>query len=145
MTWLSETPPIVNNVRFSGGLVLEGHAPLPTMVNIENSNALVVKLWWRATAAIEQEYAVFVHLVDEHGSIIAQADGVPMSGRYPTSAWAPGERIVDTRTLLLPKELGEGSYQLAVGLYNPMDGQRLSVEGSGAESFRLGILRVKPL
>jgi hypothetical protein len=94
---------------------------------------------------VERDYAVFVHLVDEHDNIVAQADGIAMEGRYPTSAWASGERIVDTRTLLLPKELGVGTYQLVVGLYNPVDGQRLSIEGSRAEGFRLGILRVKPL
>ncbi|MGC8878060.1 MAG: ArnT family glycosyltransferase [Anaerolineae bacterium] len=144
VTWPSETPPIVDNVRFDGGIILEGHTSLPQVIDINGANTLMVELWWRAIKAVEQDYIVFVHLVDEHDNIVAQADGVPVAGRYPTSAWSLGERIVDTRTLLLPKELGMGTYQLVVGLYNPVDGQRLSIEGSGAEGFRLGILRVKP-
>ncbi len=143
--WPSEPPPIVDDIRFGEGLVLEGHTPVPAEIFSGDTDILSVTLWWRALRSVERDYVVFVHLVDEYGNIIAQADGITMEGRYPTSAWVPGERIVDTRILLLPKDLDAGAYRLMVGLYNPTDGQRLRVEGSGAESFRLGILRVKPL
>ena len=140
--WPEEPPPLVDNVRFGEGLVLEGHAPLPTLIHRGVTDTITIQLWWRAIAEVGEDYAVFVHLVDDRGTVVAQADGVPMAGRYPTSAWTPGERIVDMRVLPLPKELPTGTYHLWVGVYNPIDGQRLRVRGTGNDSISLGILQV---
>ncbi len=86
-----------------------------------------VTLYWQAQAQLKQDYAVFVHLVDETGSIIAQVDEPPLKSFYPTSAWAPGEILNDTHAVTLPADVRPGRYQVFVGLYDPATGDRLPV------------------
>jgi hypothetical protein len=58
-----------------------------------------------------------VHLVGAEPQALAQADGPPVQGDYPTSLWAPGETIVDQRDLPIPADLPPGEYGVNVGLY----------------------------
>jgi hypothetical protein len=44
-------------------------------------------LYWRTTERIEQDYAVFVHLLDGHCGMLGQGDGLPLGGIYPTQVW----------------------------------------------------------
>jgi hypothetical protein len=68
---------------------------------------------------------IFKHLVDEQGNLVAQADGPPQNGRYPTSILEPGEQILDTHLFDLPDGLQSGEYQILVGVYHPETGVRL--------------------
>jgi len=68
-----------------------------------------------------------VHLLDEQGTLQSQYDAAPGRGARPTSGWLPGEVISDTVALPLPAELPPGEYRIAVGMYSPLDGQRLPV------------------
>ena len=47
-------------------------------------------------AASTRRYAAFVHVTGDGGAMLAQADGPPAGGRYPTSYWLPGEIVEDT-------------------------------------------------
>jgi hypothetical protein len=58
---------------------------------------------------------VFVHLLDQDGSLIAQLDRQPEG--YPTSDWQPGERVMDSYLVKLPAGLDEGEYLLQTGFY----------------------------
>jgi 4-amino-4-deoxy-L-arabinose transferase-like glycosyltransferase len=76
-----------------------------------------VVLHWQAMEWPERDYTVFVHLRD--GShIVAQHDGQPTDGCYPTSLWRPGDVVVDTHVVNVDTawEWG-GDSLLAVGLY----------------------------
>ena len=92
---------------------------------------LAVTLHWRALQPPAQDYAVFVHLLDAEGRIVAQHDGQPQGGAYPTSVWDTGEVIVDEHVLDLPADLPAGDYRLRMGWYLPGSGDRLPVEGGG--------------
>ena len=70
---------------------------------------------------------MFVHLLDAEGQLQAQADSPPTSGKYPTSVWDAGEFIADMHTLSLAPDLPAGEYRVAIGLYDPNTGQRLSI------------------
>ncbi|MGH2461628.1 MAG: 6-pyruvoyl-tetrahydropterin synthase-related protein, partial [Chloroflexota bacterium] len=48
---------------------------------------IVVNLEWRALAAPSADYTVFVHLLDARGRLVAQHDGPPLAGTYPTTDW----------------------------------------------------------
>jgi 4-amino-4-deoxy-L-arabinose transferase-like glycosyltransferase len=76
---------------------------------------LQVQLMWEALEPPTENYTVFVHLRDGE-RIIAQDDGEPATGHYPTSSWRKGDVIIDTHELESP-ETGESEPQLAVGLY----------------------------
>ncbi|MCL6648573.1 MAG: hypothetical protein K6U89_09590 [Chloroflexi bacterium] len=80
-----------------------------------------VTLVWRAEEHPAHDYHVFVHLLDGAGRAIAQADGPPLAGRYPTSLWSAGETVIDQRAL----PPSPGAVQLVVGLYDPATGTRL--------------------
>jgi 4-amino-4-deoxy-L-arabinose transferase-like glycosyltransferase len=66
-------------------------------------------LYWQAVAPLGQEYTVFTHLLGEHNP----ATGGP----YTTSAWQPGEVILDVHLLSLPAGAPPGEYRLEAGLY----------------------------
>ncbi len=92
---------------------------------------LAVTLHWRALQPPAKDYAVFVHLLDAQGQILAQHDGQPQNGAYPTSVWDAGEVVADEHVLDLPADLPTGAYRLRVGWYLPGTGDRLPVVGGG--------------
>lgn len=89
------------------------------------SGVCSLSLVWRAEAETATSYHVFVHLVDESGNILAQADGVPVNWARPTTGWLPGEYVVDTHALTIPADLSPGPLSIRVGLYDPDIGRRL--------------------
>jgi len=89
--------------------------------------ALDVALYWQASAPVPADYTVFIHVLDASGRTIAQGDGSPLSGWYPTSAWLPGQVIADERRIPLPAGASPGGLRVAVGLYMLEDGSRLPV------------------
>ncbi len=104
-----------------GVLVLEGYTLVP------GPGQLRAQFFWRATHAPDFDYTFFLHLNDAQGNLSAQADGEPYGGRYPTSLWAVGERVMDERDLPVPP----GEYQLFVGWYRWDTGERLPVTLDG--------------
>ncbi len=98
-----------------------------------------VTLYWQARAETAHSYKVFVHLLDEGGRIVTQADAFPAGGKRPTTGWLAGEVIADRYALALPDDLKAGSYQLAAGLYDPESSKRLRTAG-GSETTVLSVL-----
>jgi hypothetical protein len=95
-------------------------------------------------ARTDQTYAVFVHLLSEVGTMVAQRDTYPGLGRYPTTAWEPGVTFADTYRVHVP----ETAYApdvgyIQVGLYLP-DGPRLGTP-DGRDTLRLRTIEVRPL
>jgi hypothetical protein len=88
-------------------------------------------LYWRAKAVVENDYTVFVHLVDQGGKLWGQGDSVPVGGMYPTSAWLPGQLVEDRHVIQIDPNAPPGSYRVLVGLYDPATLERL--EAIGAE------------
>jgi hypothetical protein len=74
---------------------------------------------------MQQDYTVFVHLVDSSGTPLAQRDSQPLAGEYPTSWWRAGERVIDPYLLEIPSSLAPGEYDLLAGFYLLSNGQRL--------------------
>lgn len=90
-----------------------------------------VTLYWEATTAPEADYIAFVHLWRPGDTVpLAQDDGQPRDGWFPTSRWATGDVVVDAHVLTLPANLPSGRYQLWTGMYRPADGTRLTATGS---------------
>ncbi len=113
---------------FGEAIRLAGYDLVPgTSLSLPADDVLELTLFWEALAPVEQDYTVFVHLVDAEGRIRAQGDGVPLEGSRPTSSWQPGEVLVDVHLLPLGPEVAPGEYKLLVGLYTPEDGARLPV------------------
>ena len=82
---------------------------------------LTLTLHWQALAQIPVDYKYFVH-VWSNNEILAQADAMPDSYRYPTSWWAPHEVFSDTVTIDLGASASE-EITVKLGLYDPNDGR----------------------
>jgi len=96
--------------------------------------------------ALDRNFTVFVHVLNEQGQLVAQQDNEPNAGQYPTSAWVPGEVIRDTCAIPLPAELPSGRYLLSIGMYKWPSLQRLPVTLDGAkhgDAITLGYILVE--
>ncbi|RLC65779.1 MAG: hypothetical protein DRI48_06235 [Chloroflexi bacterium] len=99
---------------------------------LQSNAPLTVTLYWRANARPARNYTVFVHLVDETGRLLAQHDGPPRYGRYPTLAWQAGDVIPDQHVLMVPSLPLEqrGELRLVTGMYCSDTMERLPVADS---------------
>ncbi len=98
-------------------------------------DAFPITLYWEAAAPDGRDYTVFIHLLNEAGELVAQSDGQPGAGTYPTSIWAGGERVVDEHVLTLSPDLAAGEYTLLVGLYDRESGMRLPALGPDGSRY----------
>ncbi|MEL6151453.1 MAG: hypothetical protein AAFR56_17640, partial [Chloroflexota bacterium] len=93
---------------------------------VEDDEQVSIRLVWQAFERPQDDYTVFVHLVDAAGNIIGQRDVMPVDGTYPTSLWAAGEFVMDLHTLPLPQT----PYIVRTGLYSQSNGQRLQIDNA---------------
>jgi hypothetical protein len=91
-----------------------------------SGQTISLRLYWEAMRPPDDNYVVFVHLLDDEGQLIVGHDAPPFGGRYDTMAWLPGDIIPDDHPLTLPPDLPSGRYTIRVGLYQPESGTRLS-------------------
>ncbi|MBI4789468.1 MAG: hypothetical protein HY782_20755 [Chloroflexi bacterium] len=101
---------------------------------IQRGKALVVLLDWSASATVDKDYALFVHLVDRNGENIAGYDGPPKRGESPTTTWRRGQLIVEAVVLPVASDAPLGdNYRLEVGMYDPATMQRLSFSNGAGD------------
>ncbi len=115
----------------TGSIRLNGYAALPS-TNL--GGEVLLTLRWESLKAVDQNYHVFVHVLNEEGDMIAQRDGQPVQWMRPISTWQPGDAIIDRYGLFLPDDIEPGRYKLSVGLYDPVGGSRLSVNTGSIEN-----------
>lgn len=95
-----------------GGITLIGFdLPESPMTN----QPMTLTLYWQTSAELPVDYTVFIHMTDASGGQQA-ADGPPLNGDWPTSAWQPNRLVVDSHSLIFP---APGDYTIRVGLYDP--------------------------
>ncbi len=115
----------------------------PPMINLkpaeQASSISKLLLFWHAEAQPRTDYTVFIHLLDSQNELVAQFDGPPAAGGYPTSLWDPGEIIADERDL---GSLPAGHYRLFVGLYRSDTGERLPLQGAADGALQLLELKI---
>ncbi|HLY66402.1 MAG TPA: glycosyltransferase family 39 protein, partial [Chloroflexota bacterium] len=80
-----------------------------------------VTLTWQARQKPSNDYTVFVHLLNAAGDVVAQHDGPPQGGSYPTTLWRAGDVVTDVHQLVG----GADGVTLEVGLYARPSLQRL--------------------
>ncbi len=108
--------------------------------------ALSLTFYWRCDQRPAQDYTTFVHVLPARAGVpvVAQMDSPPAGGAYPTSLWQPGEVIRDTITVPMPPDLAAGNYEIVVGLYDPISGQRLPVAGAADAGIHLPAIAWPP-
>jgi 4-amino-4-deoxy-L-arabinose transferase-like glycosyltransferase len=146
--------PFGDNVRFHRIEVLphEGSAlstgsgrsvPNPVRCNFGNQIALIgytlerravgpgeeihLTLYWEALTEMERDYTVFTHVIGERDRIWAQVDSQPQGGAATTSTWSRGQVLMDEYHLLIEPDTPPGVYDIEVGLYLSVTGERLGL------------------
>jgi len=84
-----------------------------------------VDLVWRSLTPASMDYTLFVQTLSAEGRLVAQQDGPPLDGRYPTSAWSVGDVVSERRSVTLPDTIAPGTYSVIVGWYAQPSGERL--------------------
>ncbi|MBN1221477.1 MAG: glycosyltransferase family 39 protein [Anaerolineae bacterium] len=120
---------IALDVNFSDQAKLMG-LDLPRS-HVNPGQQLPLTLYWQAIGPFERNWSVFVHLLNDHGQIVAQQDQIPGGGQFPTTGWLVDEYLTDPYNLLIPADTLPGQYWLEVGLYNANDFSRLPVIKAG--------------
>ncbi len=120
-------PAIPALARFSGGVELLGVEvtpvdPPPLLGG--DRGGVSVRLRWRATAPLAEDYVVFLHYLRD-GERIAQADSQPAGGHYPTRLWHPGDVINDDHYVEGIGSPLPGRDALLFGFWQPESGAKL--------------------
>jgi len=97
------------DIRLGDAILLEGYS-VPER-QAAPGDTVHVALSWRAESVPEGQLKVFVHLLNEAGTLVALSDAEPLSG-------------------VLPADLPAGRYMLHVGMYRP-SAERLPVTQGG--------------
>jgi hypothetical protein len=125
--------------EFGEDLALVGWS-LDAPAEVRPGETITVTVVWQAQQPMATDYTAFAHLVDGDGQGWAGDDHQPHDGLYPTSAWGPGEMVRDTFTLSVPDGAPPGLYDIHVGWYDSITGERLPSD-SGS-TFRVAVLPV---
>ncbi len=83
---------------------------------------------------------MFLHLTGVDERVIAQYDGQPLAGRFPTSLWRADDRLTDTIELPLARAFDPEHTHLWLGMYQLATLQRLII--SDAQGQRLADDRI---
>ncbi|MFQ3566469.1 MAG: glycosyltransferase family 39 protein [Aggregatilineales bacterium] len=139
---LMEAPPLADPIRFID--VQTGDALLFLGADIDaiEDERLRLRLWWTVETPAALDYSFAVHVVDEDGTLIAQADGPLVHYGVeivPTSQIAPHQIIIDHRAVELPRQTAAKEAALALIVYRSWDGQRLLLE-SGADHYSIDLI-----
>jgi len=134
----SESPQFVTELNLGHSISLLGYDLFPSTADIllRSGDVIHLSLLWQALAPIEQDYTVFVHMLDENGQLCLQVDRYPVDGFRPTSLWSLGEKVRDNYGLVIPPEMPPGRYHLVAGMYWLETLERLPV--TSHEAVRLG-------
>jgi hypothetical protein len=116
--------------RLGDSLRLLGFDAHPTTAR--PGDTVDLTLYWQALRPMNLSYSVFTHLVDGSNEIVAQDDGLPQQGGYPTTLWRPGEVVADAYSVSIPPGTSPGVHVLRAGMYRLDTETRLpAIDASG--------------
>ena len=110
-------PEHLTDLAFGDHIRLVG-LDVPAGTTVQAGGVLAVSLYWTTDAALDPNYTVGLYLRDAGGAPVAQMDGQPGGGFFPTDGWQIGVPVWDNRAIRLPDDLPPGDYQLWVKLYD---------------------------
>jgi len=78
---------------------------------------LPISMRWQSLSPMDEDYTVFIQVLDAQDRIVGQVDAWPIQGTYPTSQWKSGEIVDDPYLVQLAGDLPPGQYRLQIGWY----------------------------
>ena len=111
----------------------------------QETSSLDLTLYWQTQTQPDDNYTIFIHLVDQNGVIVQQVDQVPISGLRPTGGWRPEEILIDSYQIPIPKGTLSGEYHLQMGLYLPDSFSRLPITVNDTSHQMINLLSIQSL
>ncbi|MBM3749327.1 MAG: glycosyltransferase family 39 protein [Acidobacteria bacterium] len=105
-----------------------------TTGELRPGGVITLTLYWQDLGGVDQDYTVFVHLLDARDQLQGQHDGPPLGGTRPTSGWLPGEYLRDVHPIEVVANAPPGTYSIEVGMYLLATSERLPVAGRPGET-----------
>ena len=124
------------NIPFAQGITFLGY-DVPQAVT--PGDAVPLTFYWGAGETPDQDYTIFIQLLDGNRDWAASADAPPVNNFYPTSLWQAGDIIDDQHMLTIPADLPPGTYPLLIGLYEPVNGIRLLRQDEAVDYLELSL------
>jgi len=111
--------------------------------HLQPGDEFILTAYWQVLAPSEPNLTVFVHLLSREGPLIFQRDTYPGLGKFPASAWQPGDTFSDRyRIVFDPYAYAPDVADVLVGMYIP-GGDRLPVvEGGKAVGTAITLTQV---
>lgn len=110
---------------------------------LRSGRSMTLDLVWRAIEPSDTDLNATLQLVTEAGRGIAQVDGPPLGGTYPTDAWRPGEIVITLHRLTIPEDAPAGPALLRVGWYDWRDGTPLT-DAQGRSVVEIARFEIRP-
>lgn len=128
-----EAPPVATPT------VTLNHAQAPAGSPLDITYKFVVA----DNARFDEDYRVFVHVIDVDEEFMWDADHDPAT---PTSQWKPGQTIEYTKTIFVPVFPYVGEASIQIGLHSKSDGHRLPLTGdhAGQSAYRVAKMQLLP-
>jgi Dolichyl-phosphate-mannose-protein mannosyltransferase len=108
---------------------------------------LGLRSFWQVEQPFNEDFFIFIHVLDAAGNTVAQRDAPPWQGRFPTSSWHPNSIVVDVNDLPLPPSLPPGDYMIVVGMFDPASGahplMRVAGQTQTTDAVRLTTISIK--
>lgn len=120
----SSAPFQTANVQLGEGMRLQGFQFTTPLKRGQN---LIVATDWLAAQRLPGDYHLFIHVLDQNGTPIAQFDGIPGNGLYPTTKWSAPQQWSEVTALPIPDNAPAGTYEVYAGWYAYPNLARLSV------------------
>ena len=131
--WESLTVDFADKDVDAGALIsLEGMADFST-----KPGSIELVPAWRISHPLPPDMAIFIHLLDSSGAVIAQFDGLDAAAE----TLRPGDTFLQRHIIDLPEGLLPGKYFLRLGLYKRGNGDRL-ITASENDSVELAACQV---
>lgn len=92
-----------------------------------------ISLYWQSDEVMNDNLRLFVQVLDEENRVLFVDDSIPVNWTRPTTGWDVAEVITTQHDF---GELPEGDYNLLIGWYNPLTGNRILLN-TGEDALRL--------
>jgi len=126
--------------RLTDSIKLHGYTASTTRAI--SGESLTVTLYWEALKPIEANHVVFLQLVDEQSTKVAQRQTISGLGMYQPTRWKVGEVIADAIPLTIDaKATAPREYTIIGGMLDEKSGERLPMTRS---DYKLGEVMLVP-
>jgi hypothetical protein len=144
---VTKTPPTLTDeigVDLGGGRLRVVGAVLPRE-EVARGASVTIASTFEVLKELDRDWKFFLHVDMRGGRHRIHGDHWPLAGRYPTSAWLPGEFVTDRYDLSIPLDAPPGEYEAYLGLY--IGDERLPVTAGtrhdGENRVRLGRFKIR--